>query len=192
MRASTHRRAFFVLLLVALMLVGLTIPAFGGTNGAPGADPSLYSPPFSLSFPYESSRGFGDTFGAIRDGGSRLHQGIDISAPKGTPVLAAAAGVVSRISVGDKAGSYVELRHAGGWRTLYLHLNNDEPPPPPVADPICKVVPAEESPAEEPPAEEPPAEEPPAEEPPAEEPPAEEPPAEEPPAEEPPAEEPPA
>ncbi len=144
MRTPTFRRALLVLLVVALMLVGLTVPAHAGADGVPGADPSLYAPPFPLGFPLEGSHGFSDTFGAIRDGGSRLHQGTDISAPKATPVLAAAAGVVSRVDVGEKAGLYVEIRHAGGWRTLYLHLNNDEPPPPPVVESVCEVVPVED------------------------------------------------
>ena len=154
MLASTSRRALMMLLIVMFMLAGLTVPAFAGDDGAPGADPSLYAPPFSLGFPLEGSHGFSDTFGAIRDGGSRLHKGNDISAPKTTPVLAAASGVVSRVNVGDLAGLYVEIQHAEGWRTLYLHLNDDESPPPPVAEPICVTVPVEEEVAEDPPADE--------------------------------------
>lgn len=152
MLASTYRRALLLLSMVTLMLAGLTVPALAEDDGAPGADPALYAPPFSLSFPLEGGHGFSDTFGAIRDGGSRLHKGSDISAPKTTPVLAAAAGVVSRVDVGDLAGLYVEIQHAGGWKTLYLHLNNDEPPPPPVAEPVCTVVPVEEAVTEDPPA----------------------------------------
>ncbi|MCJ7780031.1 MAG: M23 family metallopeptidase, partial [Acidimicrobiia bacterium] len=143
MRASTFRRTLFVPLVAALMLVGLTVPAHAETDGAPGADPSLYAPPFSLGFPLEGSYRFSDTFGAIRDDGGRLHKGNDISAPKTTPVRAAASGVVSRVGVGDKAGLYVEIRHAEGWRTLYLHLNNDVPPPPPVVEPVCEAAPVE-------------------------------------------------
>ncbi len=152
MWASICRRALLVLVVVALTMVGLTVPAHAEADGSPGADPSLYAPPFSLSFPLEGSHGFSDTFGAIRDGGSRLHQGNDISAPKTTPVLAAASGVISRIDVGEKAGLYVEIRHTGGWRTLYLHLNDDEPPPPDV-EPVCEVVPADDSATDDPPGE---------------------------------------
>lgn len=152
MRVSTFRRALLGPLLVVLMLAGLTVPAFAGAEGAPGADPSLHDPPFSLGFPLEGSRGFSDTFGAIRDGGSRLHQGNDISAPKTTPVLAAASGVITRVDVGDLAGLYVEIQHAAGWSTRYLHLNNDEPPPPPIPEPVCEVVTIEEPVTESPPA----------------------------------------
>jgi len=148
MRASTFRRALLVPLVAALMLVGLTVPAHAETDGAPGGDPSLYAPPFSLGFPLEGSYRFSDTFGAIRDDGGRLHKGNDISAPKTTPVRAAASGVISRVDVGEKAGLYVEIQHADGWHTRYLHLNNDVPPPPPVAEPVCEVVPVEDAAAD--------------------------------------------
>ncbi len=52
-----------------------------------------------------------------------LHGGIDIAGPIGTPILAAADGVV--IDVGPTAGygAWVKLRHADGTVTLYGHLN---------------------------------------------------------------------
>jgi murein DD-endopeptidase MepM/ murein hydrolase activator NlpD len=55
----------------------------------------------------------------VRDG--RRHDGIDIAAPEGTPVLAAAAGTV--LYAGEQAGygSIVILRHDGGLVTLYAH-----------------------------------------------------------------------
>jgi len=56
----------------------------------------------------------------VRDG--RRHDGIDLAAPEGTRVGAAAAGEV--IYVGDQSGygRIVILRHAGGLVTLYAHM----------------------------------------------------------------------
>jgi murein DD-endopeptidase MepM/ murein hydrolase activator NlpD len=48
-------------------------------------------------------------------------------APKLTPVYAAAGGVITKIDSHWSAGRYVEIQHAAGWSTHYLHLNNDDP-----------------------------------------------------------------
>ena len=51
------------------------------------------------------------------------HWGIDIAAPSGTPVLAAADGLVAAIGWDPGGyGHYVILAHGGGWQTLYAHL----------------------------------------------------------------------
>lgn len=52
----------------------------------------------------------------------RLHAGIDIAAPSGLPVLAAADGVVTRMEVDGGYGRFVEVRHAAGLSTVYAHL----------------------------------------------------------------------
>jgi len=54
----------------------------------------------------------------------RLHGGIDIAAPVGTPVIAAASGEV--ISSGWNNGGYgnlIEIEHLDGSKTLYAHNN---------------------------------------------------------------------
>ena len=54
----------------------------------------------------------------------RMHKGIDIAAPVGTPVVAAAPGVV--VSAGWNRGGYgnlVEIQHPDGSLTIYAHNN---------------------------------------------------------------------
>lgn len=54
----------------------------------------------------------------------RMHKGIDIAGPVGTPIVAAASGVV--VSSGWNSGGYgnlVEIEHPDGSVTLYAHNN---------------------------------------------------------------------
>ena len=61
----------------------------------------------------------GSPFGA-RDG--RAHEGIDLPAPTGTPVLAAADGEVVYAGGGIRGyGNLVVLQHAGDLLTVYAH-----------------------------------------------------------------------
>lgn len=57
---------------------------------------------------------------------SGFHGGIDIYAPKGTPVPAMEDGVVERIVRNPKYGygNYVVLRHPDNSKTLYAHLSS--------------------------------------------------------------------
>jgi murein DD-endopeptidase MepM/ murein hydrolase activator NlpD len=53
----------------------------------------------------------------------KSHQGVDYAAPEGTPVWAAADGeIVFRAEKGG-AGNLVIVQHAGGLKTLYMHLS---------------------------------------------------------------------
>jgi hypothetical protein len=87
---------------------------------APAAPPALISfrepapgypviSPFGLrQLPWEES--------------GRLHAGVDIAAPAGLTVLAAADGVVMRMATDPGYGRFVEIQHAAGLLTRYGHL----------------------------------------------------------------------
>ncbi len=54
----------------------------------------------------------------------RMHRGIDIAAPTGTPIMAAAPGVVVTAGWNDGGyGNLVEIKHPDGSLTLYAHNN---------------------------------------------------------------------
>jgi len=63
-----------------------------------------------------------DYFGTPRGAGT-YHSGIDIVAPSGTPIVAAAGGQVVLVSAGGGYGNYVVVRHDNGYETLYAHLS---------------------------------------------------------------------
>ena len=57
------------------------------------------------------------------DGTTYHHNGIDIQADKGTPVLAAADGTVRETGYKSANGNYVVIDHAEGYATVYMHLD---------------------------------------------------------------------
>lgn len=62
-----------------------------------------------------------NTWQAPRDG-SRLHQGQDIFAPRGTPIFSATEGYVARIGENALGGQTVSVVGAGGRVYYYAHL----------------------------------------------------------------------
>jgi murein DD-endopeptidase MepM/ murein hydrolase activator NlpD len=65
----------------------------------------------------------GQGWGAPRDGGRRRHQGIDLLAPAGTPLVAVASGHISRLSNTDRGrgGISLWLRDRRGTAFYYAH-----------------------------------------------------------------------
>ncbi len=80
---------------------------------------------FLLATPIDGAR-ISSSFGMRRhpiSGYQRMHQGIDFAAPTGTPVLAAADGVVVEARRWGGYGNWVRIRHSDGWETGYAHLS---------------------------------------------------------------------
>jgi murein DD-endopeptidase MepM/ murein hydrolase activator NlpD len=64
---------------------------------------------------------FGWRYSTAR-GAWRLHTGIDLISPPGTPVLAVMAGQVARVDTLGGYGIAVIVDHGNGWQSLYAHL----------------------------------------------------------------------
>lgn len=77
-------------------------------------------------FPIPSPHTYGDGFGAPREGHS--HQGVDIFAPCGTPLVVAHTGVVKARAFQGNAGNYVVIDGAGVKQDyFYAHLTKPSP-----------------------------------------------------------------
>ncbi len=53
----------------------------------------------------------------------RMHEGVDLSAPKGTPVYATGNAVVTKSGWMPGYGQLIELNHGFGYKTRYGHLS---------------------------------------------------------------------
>jgi hypothetical protein len=62
-------------------------------------------------------------FGDARDGGDRSHEGQDIFAPEGTPIVSPTEAIVIRTGEGGSAGKYVYTANPGGETFRYMHLD---------------------------------------------------------------------
>lgn len=103
-----------------LVLVVQTAPNKGGHYELLIKD---YGP---LQFPVEghNNSAIQSFWGAPRDGGARKHEGNDIFAPKGTPVVATSAGRVSRVESTSRGGKVVWLEDDfRQLRLYYAHLD---------------------------------------------------------------------
>lgn len=78
----------------------------------PYAMPVLDSHRFTSGFGYRSDP---------KGRGRRMHAGVDFAAPQGTPIYAAADGVVVSAEMESGYGLAVRIRHDFGFETLYAH-----------------------------------------------------------------------
>lgn len=62
-------------------------------------------------------------FGEPRGGGTRSHEGQDMLAPKGTPIVSPTEAIVTSTGDGESSGKYVYTAIAGGESFRYMHLD---------------------------------------------------------------------
>jgi murein DD-endopeptidase MepM/ murein hydrolase activator NlpD len=97
-----------------------SIPAFTKTQiTRPTVGPPVISTQLGWPVPGVVTSPYGPRWG-------RMHTGLDLNAPLGTPVVAAASGTVAYVGPMDGYGILVILQHANGLQTYYAHLTRPE------------------------------------------------------------------
>lgn len=79
-----------------------------------------------FAWPFEEDQYISSRFGTRVDpisGEIKTHGGTDIAAPLGTPILAAADGVVVTATWHNSYGYYVKIKHDETYSTLYAHCS---------------------------------------------------------------------
>jgi murein DD-endopeptidase MepM/ murein hydrolase activator NlpD len=111
--------------------IGNSDPAAQESGAAPGQEIEASTAPWpdseNLIVPVEgvSPGELADSFADERGGGGRVHEAIDIMAPAGTPVVAAAGGTVESLFRSDAGGNAIYVR-SPDRRTVhyYAHLQS--------------------------------------------------------------------
>ena len=78
--------------------------------------------PIALNQLTRFGSGFGRRFHPI-DHVWKMHTGVDLTCPRGTPIHASGDGVVVRAGRAGGYGNHIRINHGYGYLTLYGHLN---------------------------------------------------------------------
>jgi murein DD-endopeptidase MepM/ murein hydrolase activator NlpD len=128
--------AFFVLM---IWMAPVPVASQDGVAPSPaevqaalgGNRPEAVVAPSGLVIPVAGIRPeqLSDTYSQARAGGARVHDAIDIMAPRGTPVVAAAGGTVEKLFFSNGGGgitAYVRSPDRA-WIYYYAHLDGYAP-----------------------------------------------------------------
>ena len=53
-----------------------------------------------------------------------MHKGVDLAAPKGTPIYATRSGYVNVATYHETAGYYITINHQDGYTSVYMHMTH--------------------------------------------------------------------
>ncbi len=126
------RLGWTLLLTFAALAAAFAFMLGGGEAPAPAARPSIERPALAqaeggLAIPVAGIKPqqLFDSWGDSRGGGSRRHNAIDIMAPRGTPVVAAAPGRVEKLFDSRNGGRTIYVRSEDG-RTVHYYAHLDQ------------------------------------------------------------------
>lgn len=131
--------AYFWVFIIGLLL-GFGILKFNNLSPQVSSNPSTQTstfkpdknapknaPKFIYPLPQKVavSSGFGMRTHPVT-GGQKMHAGVDLGLPTGTPIYAVADGVVESSGHLGNCGSGVRVNHSGGFMSVYCHASKLE------------------------------------------------------------------
>ena len=100
----------------------VALPA-SGILGAYGTLGAITKFAIDFASPIDNAHVFSG-WGRPRPARNGVHEGLDITAAVGTPVVAAADGLVDRTGSDQHSGRFTAIRHFNGFETRYMHLSD--------------------------------------------------------------------
>lgn len=102
----------------------LPTPTPAAPSGAAGDGP----PALSMPVPGVAVQSLQDTYADQRGGGARVHEALDIMAPRGTPVLAVDDGTIAKLFLSQPGGITVyQFDPSRRFAYYYAHLDGYAP-----------------------------------------------------------------
>ena len=98
----------------------------GGSSSKPSGDDDYVASNAKWLVPCKYTR-FSSPFGwrihpVYKDW--RKHQGVDLGAPRGTPIIASRSGKIVFATWNKSAGYYVKIDHGDGFASVYMHMTH--------------------------------------------------------------------
>ena len=123
-RKSTVKRAILLVAIASVIAAALPATRRAAERAWFVVTLSTEAPPPQLAMPVDgaSARRLSDSWQAPRPAGRR-HEGIDIFAPKGTPVVSTTRGIVVRVGTNRLGGHVVSVVGPGLESHYYAHLD---------------------------------------------------------------------
>lgn len=122
-----NRLGCTLLALFLLVVAGFALMIRGGGESGPPPAPARTGTeraPSGLVIPVAGVRPHQLVDSFMEPRGERVHGALDIMAPRGTPVVAAASGSIEKIFDSDQGGHTVYVRSDGDrWVQYYAHLD---------------------------------------------------------------------
>lgn len=102
-----------------------SVPSVSGGSGSAGTGSTVGGVTWLVPISYtRMTSPFGMRWHPVY-GGYRMHNGVDLAAPQGTPIYATRSGVVTTSAYqAGGAGYYVSISHGDGYSSIYMHMTH--------------------------------------------------------------------